>query len=225
MNSCIHCDQIATQELFTDTNLKKIGPFCCQGCLTVYNVINMKGLSEYYKIKKDTSRFKPRAPVDIQVTQYNYLDTQDFLKDYSYAGSSGLQTMEFYLEGIHCLACLWIIEKLPSFIDGVRSSKLDMGKSVATISLMPGGKFAVVAREFQNIGYIPHPLKINQKINQLKIKENRSMLLRIGVAAAASSNIMLYAASLYAGADVTEYGYLFNAMTVIFAVPVLTYSA
>ncbi|MBC7714738.1 MAG: HAD-IC family P-type ATPase, partial [Rhizobacter sp.] len=73
-------------------------------------------------------------------------------------------------------------------------------------------------------GYRPHPLKLNQETSEYKIQENRSMLLRIGVAGAASGNIMLYAVSLYAGAN-AEYAIVFNALTVLFAIPVLTYSA
>ncbi|MBC7713805.1 MAG: heavy metal translocating P-type ATPase metal-binding domain-containing protein, partial [Rhizobacter sp.] len=105
---CIHCDQEVVHAYFSDKLSSSSGPFCCQGCLTVYNILNMKGLSEYYTIKKNISIFKKRDPVSLNDNQYSYLDDQDFLQEYSYKGLSGLPTMEFYLEGIHCLACLWI---------------------------------------------------------------------------------------------------------------------
>jgi Cu2+-exporting ATPase/Cu+-exporting ATPase len=132
--------------------------------------------------------------------------------------------MEFYLEGIHCLACLWLIEKMPEFVPGIYTSKLDLDRSVATVILKDEGNFSAVGREFSQLGYRPHPLKRNQNVADLKIKEERSALLRIGIAGAATGNIMIYAVSLYGGAS-GDYAQLFNALTVAFAIPVLTYSS
>ena len=223
MSVCLHCDQEVIESYYAD-DAHECGPFCCNGCLTVYNVIHHKGLSEYYEIKKNASFFKKRAPVEARSTQYSYLDNPEFLEEYSYKDLSGERAMEFYLEGIHCLACLWIIEKLPDFVPGIKSSKLNMGNSVVSIVLGNGGSFSKVAVELDNLGYRPHALKINQSSKDLKTKEDRSMLLRIGIAGAASGNIMMYAVSLYAGAG-HEYEAFFNLLTVIFAVPVLTYSS
>jgi Cu2+-exporting ATPase/Cu+-exporting ATPase len=223
MSACIHCDQNVVTAYFNE-NENEEGPFCCRGCLTVYNVIHAKGLAEYYEIKKNVSFFKKRAPVEIKTAQYSYLDDEDFLKEYSYQSLNNERTMEFYLEGIHCLACLWIIEKLPEITIGIRSSKLNMGRSVVSIVLRSEGKFSLVAHELENLGYHPHPIKMNQDSQDLKTKEERSGLLRIGIAGAAAGNIMLYAVSLYAGAG-PEYATFFNWLTVLFAVPVLTYSA
>ena len=223
MSACIHCDQDVITPFFNE-EVNSQGPFCCRGCLTVYNVIHAKGLAEYYEIKKNVSFFKKRAPVEIRSSQYAYLDDSDFLREYSYRSHHDEPTMEFYLEGIHCLACLWIIEKLPDFVEDVKTSKLNMGRSVVSIVLKENGKFAPVACELENLGYRPHPLKMNQDSQNLKTKEDRAMLLRIGIAGAASGNIMLYAVSIYAGAG-PEYAGIFNLLTVLFAIPVLTYSA
>ena len=223
MSPCIHCDQVVVNA-FYNQEFSQEGPFCCRGCLTVYNVIHSKGLAEYYEIKKSVSFFKKRAPVEIRSAQYSFLDDSDFLNEYSYFSNNNQQTMEFYLEGIHCLACLWIIEKLPEFVNGVISSKLNMGRSVVSVILKDEGKFSRVAYELENLGYRPHPLKMNQDSQDFKTKEERAALLRIGIAGAASGNIMIYAISLYAGAGPLYAGY-FNLLTVLFAIPVLTYSA
>lgn len=224
MSACIHCDQDVVTPFYYNAEIDSEGPFCCRGCLTVYNVIHAKGLAEYYEIKKNVSFFKKRAPVEIRSSQYSYLDDEDFLKEYSYKNHHDEPTMEFYLEGIHCLACLWIIEKLPEFVEGVKTSKLNMGRSVVSVVLKTDGQFTAVACELENLGYRPHPLKMNQDSQDFKTKEDRAMLLRIGIAGAASGNIMLYAVSLYAGAG-PEYASAFNLLTVLFAIPVLTYSA
>ncbi len=224
MMTCIHCDEPVLTALFSEEDEQKRLPFCCYGCLTVYQVLHDKGLETYYEIKKSSALHKRRAPVDIKQTQFQFLDDTNFLAEYALVGMSGEKTMEFYLEGIHCLACLWLIEKLPDILDTVATSKLNLDRSVVTVVLRPRGKFSAVARELNNLGYRPHPIKKNQDIESFKIQEERSFLMRIGVAGAAAGNIMIYAVSLYGGAS-GEYAQLFNSLTVVFAIPVLTYCA
>lgn len=224
MSICIHCDEKILIPVFNDLDSDHKEPFCCSGCMTVFNVINYKGLEKYYEIKKHSSIFKRRSPVENKFQQFSYLDNNDFLNDYSYEDLDSRKTMEFYLEGIHCLACLWLIEKLPEYLDDVEQCRLDMQRSVATVSLKHQGLFSNVARELNNLGYKPHPLKRNQSIHDLKNREERKMLLKIGIAGAGAGNIMLYAVSIYAGAD-GKFAHMFNLLSVAFALPVLFYSA
>lgn len=224
MQVCIHCDEAAVPPIFQEDDKTMSKPFCCEGCLTVYTLLHTKGLESYYEIKNNSAVFKRRSPVEVKEGQFKFLDDEQFLKEYSYTDSQSSRTMEFYLEGIHCLACLWLIEKLPEFLPGVFSSKLDLEKSVVTVVLKEEGKFSQVAREFNQLGYRPHPLKRNQDTTNLRIKEERLALTRIGIAGAAAGNIMIYAVSLYGGAN-GEFAKLFNTLTVLFAVPVLSFSA
>jgi heavy metal translocating P-type ATPase len=224
MMTCVHCDEAAITALFNDDDSAHKNPFCCYGCLTVYNIIHDKGLASYYQIKKDAAIFKRRSPVEYKNSKFDYLNDEKFLEEYSHHNIHQERVMEFYLEGIHCLACLWLIEKLPEFLTDVKSSKLDLERSVVTVVLKSQGNFSAVALELNNLGYRPHALKVNQDSVDLKIKEERLTLIRIGVAGAAAGNIMIYAVSLYGGAT-QEFSSIFNFLTVLFAIPVLTFSA
>jgi Cu2+-exporting ATPase/Cu+-exporting ATPase len=224
MATCVHCDEIVLKAFYNDNDLSHEKPFCCQGCLTVFNVLHEKGLDSYYEIKNNSALLKRRSPVEFKNSEFKYLDDGDFLSQYSFVRNDSLKVMEFYLEGIHCLACLWLIEKLPEFLKGVISSKLDLERSVVTVALGEEGKFSEVARELNHLGYRPHPLRNNQEAEALKNQTERLNLIRIGVAGAAAGNIMLYAVSLYGGAN-GEFSYLFNNLTVAFGLPVLTFSA
>lgn len=223
MNTCLHCDEPAVNPLYRTDDAEHSKPFCCEGCLTVYEVIQGKGLGDYYSIKKDSAIYKRRSPVEKLAASFSYLDDREFLTEYSWTADS-YQVMEFYLEGIHCLACLWLIEKLPEFVKGLVSTKLDLERSVVTVVINAEGKFSFVAGELSKLGYRPHPIRKNQATNDLKSKEERSWLIRIGIAGAASGNIMLYAVSNYGGAS-GSYAHLFNAISVVFAMPVFLYSA
>jgi len=223
---CTHCDEEAIVPLYNEDDSSLQNPFCCVGCKTVYNVIHDKGLKEYYEIKNNSATYKRRSPVDLKKDRFKYLDEPEFLKEYSYqkGDQSNAIVMEFYLEGIHCLACLWLIEKLPDFLPDVKLARLDMTKSIATITIHSDGHFSNVAEELSHLGYKPHPLKRNESTEKLRKKEEQKTLLKIGIAGAASGNIMIYSVSIYAGAD----GFfltLFSYITVILAFPVLLYSA
>lgn len=224
MSICVHCDEEIVVPIYDENDTNNSSPFCCNGCLTVFNILHQKGLENYYEIKNQSGIFKRRSPVEGKTYQFLYLDSEDFIKEYTYINLFGERTIEFYLEGIHCLACLWLIEKLPEFLSDVKQSRLDMNRAVATISITDDGKFSHVARELNNLGYKPHALKRNQDTQALKLREERKMLLKIGVAGAGAGNIMLYAVSIYAGAS-GSYATIFNFLSVAFAVPVLFYSA
>lgn len=221
---CTHCDEEVVVALYNIDDENQANPFCCQGCRTVYGVIHQKGLTDYYEIKNNSKIYKRRSPVELKKEKFNYLDDSDFTLEYSYKNRDGLRTMEFYLEGIHCLACLWLVEKLPEFVNDVEHSRLDMGKSVATVTLKDNGLFSNVARELNNLGYRPHPLKKNEETVNLKKKEEHATLFKIGIAGAAAGNVMLYAICIYCGAD-GSFLKLFNLFTVILAFPVILYSA
>jgi Cu2+-exporting ATPase/Cu+-exporting ATPase len=132
--------------------------------------------------------------------------------------------MEFFLEGVHCVACLWLIEKLPEFCEGVQRASLDLGRSVARITLDGAGSFSMVAATLNRIGYKPHPIRKDEEAEQLQKKENRTQLIRLGVAAACTGNIMLMAFSLYGGAT-GPIGNLFRWISLLLFLPVLCYSA
>lgn len=224
MFQCVHCDEQALVPIYLPQDCDQNLPFCCSGCLTVYEVLKEKGLSKYYDIKRASDAFKSRAPVEASRSSFLYLDDVTFQAEHSYRNPDGLRVIDFYLEGIHCLACLWLIEKLPDFVDGVRGSKLDLEKSVASMTISDTGKFSAAARELDRLGYRPHALSRSEDAKLLKTKEERSYLKRLGVAGAASGNIMIYSFSLYSGAD-ESIGRIFNILTVLLALPVFTYSA
>lgn len=220
---CAHCDEDVVVQYFSNLDKNKEKTFCCHGCVTVYEVLHQKGLQDYYSIKEDSVIYKRRSPVESSKNHYLFMDDAQFIEEYSYVENNE-RIIEFYLEGIHCLACLWLIEKLPEFLSDVSFARLDMGKSLAVIGIKPLGKFSSVAKELHTLGYRPHPLKRNSDQKKIEQESERTYLKRMAIAAAGSMNIMLYAVSIYAGAD-GIYATIFGIFTVLFAIPVMTYSA
>ncbi|MBF0491333.1 MAG: heavy metal translocating P-type ATPase [Deltaproteobacteria bacterium] len=222
-HSCTHCGNPIFHRSLEKAS-KTEAFFCCAGCATVYQLLQKKGLGHYYEIKKQSPWIRSALPAASNPENFSYLDNAEFLQHYANLSPHANLKMEFYLEGVHCVACLWLIEKLPEFLLDVKSAQLDLGKSIATITLNLKGSFANVAQTLSSFGYKPHPLKQEEDGLKLQKRENQSLLIRLGVAGGCTGNIMLMAVSLYGGAQGNA-GRLFQWMSLLLFLPVIFYCA
>lgn len=212
--SCLHCNQRIIG--------RNLSSFCCSGCETVYYWIQDHRLGKYYDLRgKAQSIRKPIVAAETQES-FRYLDDPGFLKDYSWSTPEG-RWMNFYVEGVHCAACIWLAEKVAEIVDHVGYIRLNLGNSVATVRIDENGLFSAVALELQKMGYRPHPIQQGEQ-QDLQMRENRLFLIRLGVAGACAGNIMLLAISLYGGAT-GELANQFRWISFGLFLPVLFFSA
>lgn len=172
--------------------------FCCEGCRTVYQILTGHDLQEYYAIKKQSEHFAKSQPASSVISRYSYLDEPAVKDKFAYGGG---RCMDFYIEGVHCVACLWLIERIGRVVPGVQSVQMSLGSLVAKVSLDDAGAFAPVAEGLERIGYKPHPVSEGRQADDLNHAENRREMIRIGVAGFCMMNIMILFVSIYAGAD------------------------
>ncbi|MCM2323550.1 MAG: heavy metal translocating P-type ATPase metal-binding domain-containing protein, partial [Oligoflexia bacterium] len=208
---CLHCGRASGES------------FCCEGCEAVFAILHSRGLSEYYALKKTGGWLRQPLPAAVPGRSYTYLDDPAFLKLYAMSAPGGGLEMTFYAEGIHCVACVWLLEKLPELVKGLSSVRLDLGSSTALVRIPEGGSFAAAAREFERLGYRPHPVR-GEELEQHQKRENRQMLIRLGIAGACHGNLMLLAVSLYGGATGTL-AKAFSWVSLALFLPVAIYSA
>jgi Cu2+-exporting ATPase len=171
--------------------------FCCNGCRVAYEVIHEHGLDGYYEIK---SRIEaPEQPAQRSGRGFAEFDDPAFHNLYCRALPSGLATVELYLEGVHCAACVWLVEKLTVVVEGVAEVRLDLGRSLATVTWNPETTpLSQVARFLDSIGYAPHPFR-GVEARDMARREERALLIRIAAAGAIAGNVMLIAFALYGG--------------------------
>ncbi|MBU0509121.1 heavy metal translocating P-type ATPase [bacterium] len=201
--------------------------FCCAGCEAVYRIVHECNLEDYYRLRKEYGE-RSTAPAKVTGKSFEYLDDPDYLKRLGQPRTAGGWLVRFYLDGVHCIACGWLVEKVLLEIEGARFAHLDLGKSVVEIVFNPVEiKLSALARALDRLGYTPHPIMERGEATARR-RETRSLLTRLGVAGAAAGNIMLLAVSQYAG-DVTgierEFSALFRWVSLALALPAVLYSA
>ncbi len=174
--------------------------FCCQGCATAFQLIRDNGLESYYSMLSDFDSgersLKDRAP---SASLYADFDSQEFQKQYANRQENGVQRIQLALDGIHCAACVWLIEKLPNILPGIASTRVNLARgTVQLVWQQSQTPLSVVARKLAQLGYPPHAIRESERAKRFQ-GENRRQLSRIGIAAALAGNNMIISAALYLG--------------------------
>ncbi|MFM7199164.1 MAG: heavy metal translocating P-type ATPase [Myxococcota bacterium] len=212
---CAHCGQPVPPARLPSTEMPSAEPsspmraehpstsditlqaFCCDGCQTVYAVLHGAGLEQYYQIREATGGQDQPAP--LVTDQFEALDADAFTQKHVRLSADGKAQVDLYLEGVHCAACVWLVEKLPAVDPGCTQARLDFTRARATLEWDPTRtKLSALARALGGLGYRPHPWRQGE-VALLRRAEERRLWMRIGVAAAVTMNVMFLAIALYAG--------------------------
>jgi len=192
--ACVHCG-LPVPAGRVDPELAQ--QFCCDGCSSVYAVLHSAGLADYYKYQSanDTTPSSPRP----SRRKFEELDAVEFRAQHCRVGRDGIASVEFFLEGVHCSACVWLVERLSRVAPAVVESRFDLTRSVLSVSWhTESAALSEVARALDSLGYCPHPTSSTNLAEEQR-KGDRALLLRLGVAGAAAGNVMLMALALYSG--------------------------
>lgn len=196
------------------------GEFCCRGCESVFALLSASGLGEYYELKDGAYCFQPPQPVSWKGEAFGHLDSPEVRAVYV----SPQGDARFFVEGIHCVACLWLLERLPRLLPGIEACRLDVSQSLLTLKLEADTPLGPIAEHIQRLGYRPHALPLDQDAEALQQREQKRDLLRLGLAAACTGNIMLMAVPLYGGAT-GAFGELFRWLSLAIYLPVAGWAA
>lgn len=98
-NRCKHC---ATP--YTDS--QGVDGFCCPGCQQVYLLIQQEGLGDYYRLQDRVAEpLKDRAQTDLDAAAFHRTQTE-------LEGEAESARAVFAIEGMSCMGCAWLIERL-----------------------------------------------------------------------------------------------------------------
>ena len=217
-NNCYHCGADCGKKpvVFAE----KI--FCCNGCKTVYEILNANELSCYYDLEATPGTI----PKDIQ-GKYNYLDNEEIIQKLVEFDDGETSVVEFYIPSIHCSSCIWVLENLNKLNDGVSTSMVNF--PLKTIRITYKNKLTSLKKLVElitSIGYEPYISLEDADAKNSKV--DRTLIYQVSLAAFSFGNIMLLSFPEYFTADefwLDQYKPLFRWLMFIMAVPVVFYSA
>lgn len=202
--------------------------FCCAGCASVYSILNEAGLSDFYR-QRAASGASPLGPASAGTSRtYADFDQPEFARLYCKELPLGRRGTEFFLENVHCAACVWLVEKITTVLAGVTEARLDVSRGALRVGWDPSViGLSQIASWLDSIGYPCHPMHGVDR-EAVRRREERALLMRLGVAGAAAGNAMLLAIAMYSGAFSgmdADYTTLFRWGSVLVALPSVLWCA
>jgi P-type Cu+ transporter len=218
--ACYHCGDVCNSPVSFDNK-----DFCCDGCKTVYSILKEGNMCEYYTLQNTPGNSLKRKVLS---SKFSFLESEDIVDQLVDFKSDNLVKVTFYVPGIHCSSCIWLLENLHKLNEGVLSSRIDFLKKQVTVNYHPKETtLKAVVQLMAEIGYEPL-LSLNDVVKKQDNKESRKMLKKLAVAGFCSGNIMMLSFGEYFGLDFYSkafFGNLFGYLNVILAIPVMFYSA
>lgn len=195
--SCAHC------RLPVPAGLVRQGDelqFCCMGCRTVYAALRDHELLAYYDERARYSGNERSGPGRATDDDYLHFDEPEFLERHTTLHQDNhVRSFEAYLDGLHCPACIWVVERIPSLLEGVVDARANFSDGRLRVVYDPGHvRLSAIAKTLDSLGYPPHPASQGRS-RSLQRQLDRALLVRIGVAAATFGNVMLLSFALYSG--------------------------
>lgn len=199
--------------------------FCCGGCLSVCQVIHESGLDNFYqRLKKRESTIAPPPDAPTDMDQYDLAEVQS---EFIQSLADGTSKTQLMVAGIHCAACVWLIEKALMAMDGIIQAEVNLVHHRLALHWQPEKlALADVMRRLAALGYAAVPFNLDNAEGHVR-QQNRKLLFRLGFAGFAAMNMMWISIALYAGAFSGisgEYRHFFHWISFAIATPVLLYS-
>jgi P-type Cu2+ transporter len=192
--ACAHCGLDVPQALVRDGAPRQ---FCCAGCEQVHGLIQEWGYGQFYRYVGREG--EPLEPARVSGREFEEFDDPALEAEFGDALERGRRRARLYLEGVHCAACVWLVEKLPEAVPGVDSVRLNLGSGVAEVVWDPGRvALSRIGRALDRLGYTPHVHRAG-RVQEARRQEDRAALVKLGVATACAMNLMFLHGALYAG--------------------------
>jgi len=218
---CFHCGLPVPPEADFHARLDEAErDFCCFGCQSVSSAIYEAGLQGYYQRTPEGVLLgpPPEPPKDIEIYDFDEVQ-QEFT-----ACSGDVRDIHLLVEGIHCAACVWLIERGLQRASGVLSAEVNLASKRLHLRWDNSkSKLSDLIRALARIGYAAVPYDPETAEGAIR-KTNRAMLYRLFFAGFAMMNMMWIAIALYSGANQDEFRGFFHWMGLLLATPTLLYS-
>ena len=223
---CFHCGLDIPSDVDYRSDLAgKSRQFCCFGCQSVCNAIFAAGLQGYYQRTPEGVLLAPppEPPKDIEIYDIDEVQ-QEFITTPGNGSGGELRDIHLLVEGIHCAACVWLIERAMLRVSGVQQAQVNLtSKRLRLRWDNQRVKLSELLRSLARVGYSAVPYDPESAEGVIK-RANRAMLFRVFFAGFTMMNMTWISISLYSGANDDEFRNFFHWAGFALATPTLLYS-
>jgi Cu2+-exporting ATPase len=164
---------------------------CCNGCAAAAAWIRDAGLDDYYRLRQ-----APGARVDEAAADYRSWDREDVQAGHVEHGSDG-DRITVVVEGMHCAACAWLIDRALQREPGMREVSANAVTGRVRLAWDPARtKLSALLQRLAALGYRPHLARGEQAERERRRERNR-LIIRLGVAALGATQAMMFSEALY----------------------------
>ncbi len=219
---CYHCGADCPEPLLMADDK----PFCCDGCKTVYTLLNDSELCQYYRfdlhpgLSPDKDYYEGKfAYVDLPQVREKLIDFAD----------DNRTSVTFYTPGMHCSSCIYLLENLHRLHPGVLSAVVNFPERKVRILFQEATlPLSQLADLLTRIGYEPY-ISLHDLDGKQQRRQRRRKIMQIGVAGFAFGNIMMMSFPEYFAvrewSKEQSLGNLFIYLNLLLSLPVLLFSA
>lgn len=214
---CYHCGDTNSVCVHFDDKL-----FCCNGCKTVYEILNQSELTKYYDLESTPGK----SPETLSTT-YEYLSNETIVDSLIDFDDASLQIVTLYIPHIHCSSCIWVLENLNKLNGNIITSQVNFSKKTVRITYTKSAiSLKDVAILLSSIGYDPYISLEDSK--KTSTKKDYSLLFKLVTAGFAFGNVMFLSFPEYF--ELNEYWLdlykpFFRQIMLVFSLPVVFYAA
>ena len=218
-NTCVHCGAdcgkhpVIWKELY----------FCCNGCQTVYQLLNENKLYNYYEI--DTN-----PGIKVETTEfgnkYAFLEKEEVKEKLISFSEGGISKVKFYIPIIHCSSCIWLLENLHTLKQSIKHSFVNFTRKEVDITFDENQiSLRQVVELLSSIHYIPD-LSVSLSQKDEDRHSYKKLLYKIGVAGFVFINVMTYSLPAYFNGEPLEdkLQSLLSLLSYFLVIPVVFYS-
>ncbi len=208
---CVHCgDPIRGEPVLADGK-----PFCCNGCRVVYDILSQ------------SDSCPVSVPQPVSSTRFEYLDDESVVSRIRDFSDGAISTVTFSVPRMHCSSCVWLLENLYRFDQGILYSRADFLRK--TINLRYADQktsLRKVVELLSGLGYEPE-LTLESVKKPEPHRPDHSLYAKIGIAGFCFGNIMILSFPEYlSGGEVEpDLKSLFSYVSLLLSLPVLLYSS
>jgi P-type Cu2+ transporter len=185
------------------------------------------GYGAYYRQRTEYSRAPEEARSgahDLEV--YDHPEVQRTFVQPAPAGE-GQNEAALHVDGLTCGACVWLIERRLAELDGVTGVTINFATRRARIR-WDGSRvrLSAILKALAALGFNVRPYD-RRRAEQAMAREQRALLWRLGLAAAAMMQVMMYAVPAYVAPDAMSFDHaqLMRVASLLLTAPVVLWSA